>query len=160
TIHIFIDGDDHTSDFARDATKARGAPSAPLAQGAHTIHATFEDEADNAGEFEASFVVDTEAPSLAITAPDTPFITDAPPPIALRWSDAPPGIRPESLAAQLARVEPPDSQDITSLFAPIPSGVEGTLPDSASLADASYHIEATVRDHAGNVASASAPFQL
>ncbi len=157
---IFIDGTDETAAFSRDGTRAEGSAPGPLAQGTHTVRATFEDAAGNPGVFTAPFVVDTELPQFSVSAPAAPFIGDPTPTIALQWSDATSGVKGATLAVTLVRVEPPLTQDLTALFTRSGTGGEATLPDDLILADASYHLQATVEDEAGNVASASAAFQV
>ncbi|PYQ45885.1 MAG: hypothetical protein DMF77_02810 [Acidobacteria bacterium] len=160
SIHVFIDGEDHTGEFVRSETRAKGRPATALSQGPHAVQATVKDQAENLGQLEAGFVVDTEAPALAVTAPHTPFLNDARPGIAGEWSDAVSGVRGDTLKVVLVRIEPPETRDITSLLTPGPSGAEGAIPEAEALADGGFHIQATVSDAAGNLATATAAFQL
>jgi len=94
--------------------------------------------------------VDTTAPSLAITAPPDVVVGDTQPQIAVAYSDATSGVDPASLVVTLDG----------GALACVTSTSGATCSPASPLSAGSHSIAASVRDRAGNPATAAKSFEL
>ena len=77
TLHLSIDGVDHTAEFTSTNTGASGSLTSALADGTHAVTASISDNAGNVATATASFVVDTVPPQITITQPVDGIFTNA-----------------------------------------------------------------------------------
>jgi hypothetical protein len=99
-----------------------------------------------------SATVDTVPPSLAIVAPAQPVVVNvASPPIAVTYHDGGSGVDTSTLSILL------DGHDLTAACT---VGVQSASCAPPPLAAGTHTVIASLRDHAGNAASATRSFQL
>ncbi|MDE2293108.1 MAG: hypothetical protein KGL53_13590, partial [Elusimicrobia bacterium] len=93
SLHLYVDGAEVTSQAALLGTTLAFTPTAPLAQGLHTISASGRDKAGNGVSSTAGVVVDTAPPTVALSSP-TPgaFFGSTPVVVAAVMSDTLSGI--------------------------------------------------------------------
>jgi len=77
TFKVLIDGVDNTAAFTATAVAATGAPTAPLADGPHTITVSISDLAGNPATTTTNLIVDTIPPQITITQPAAGGFTNA-----------------------------------------------------------------------------------
>ena len=99
-----------------------------------------------------SSTVDTVPPALAIVAPAEPVVVNVPsPPIAIAYHDGGSGVDTSTLTVLL------DGLDLT---ASCTAGAQSAICTPPPLAAGTHAVTATLRDHAGNAATATGRFQL
>jgi hypothetical protein len=99
-----------------------------------------------------SATTDTVPPSLAIVAPAQPIVVNiASPPIAVAYQDGGSGVDVSTLTILL------DGHDLTAACT---AGAQSASCVPPPLAAGSHTVTASVRDHAGNAASATRSFRL
>jgi RHS repeat-associated protein len=152
TLQVFIDEVDLTSLFSRDASEAKAVLVEPLPDGLHTVRFLVSDRAGNQAQVPDaphSFVVDTQPPNGSFTAPGA-FTNDPTPVLRLAYDDGTgSGVVPGPLRVYLQKESEPEV-DITSYLQAGANLAEGQVPETAPLADGSYHLRAVVEDRAGN----------
>jgi hypothetical protein len=163
SVHILLDGVDVTGLFALTSTKAVGtlAVDPPLADGAHRLAATVADRAGNSRTATSSFTVDTTPPAATFASPaDNAFLDTSTPSLELDYDDATgSGVDPTKIHVFLAHGSDPETE-ITSLWSFGAAKGTGQIAASSPLADATYHLRATLQDGAGNAATARATFEI
>jgi hypothetical protein len=98
---------------------------------------------------------DKTAPSLDIVEPAADVVSnDATPALRVRYGDADSGVDASTLRVTI------DDVDRTSLFSRRAGDAVAVLPDSLALADGLHVMRVSVRDAAGNTATASAQFRI
>ncbi|MBN2369322.1 MAG: Ig-like domain repeat protein, partial [Vicinamibacteria bacterium] len=178
-VGILLDGArDVTSLFTLVDDGAQGALSLdpPLSEDEHRLSLTLADEAGNVNQepIERVFRVDRTAPAALFTLPAPgAYMNDATPDLRLAYDDpggtglpAPAGwqagVDPSSVRIFIVPATPPDAPEteITAYFAIGETDAEGSIPDSAPLADGTYRLRAELSDRAGNAATTSSSFVL
>ena len=148
TLSIELDGNDLTATCTVGSDAAQ-CVSPELSAGLHSVTAQVRDRAENPAFAGVDFTVvfDEEAPSLAITAPNSPLLTgDSSPEIRLAYSDTGRGVDPSSLRVEV------DGNDVTGLCQ---TGPASAVCEPPELARGLHRIDARIADLRGNVASAS-----
>jgi len=153
---IRVDGVDRTNRVTVTATGVSGTllASDALADGTHQVDVTVVDRAGNSAPVvPQSFLVDTIAPAISITAPVVGSYTNNNHfPIAVSYSDAGSGIDVASFQLSI------DGVDQTSQFTVTATGATGT-PVSV-LPDGLHAITASIKDLAGNPSTATEAFTV
>jgi hypothetical protein len=153
---LLVDGVDRTNRLTLTPTGASGSlqSSDALTEGTHQISATVVDRAGNAAPVvPQSFLVDTIAPLMSITAPTAPaFINNNRPPIAITYSDGGSGIDVTTFQLSI------DGVDHTPEFTVSLTGASGT--PLTALLDGPHSITATIKDLAGNPATTNSFFTV
>ncbi len=150
SVELLLDGVDVTAEAAVGETGLTFTPSAPLADGAHTVEVAITDPSDNEARETFSFTVDTVPPAVAITSPAEALIFNTVPPIEAVYSDATSGVDLASLQVAV---------DASVLVGCTVAGTSVSCPAPA-LAEGSHTVSVAVSDVAGNAASASFDFEL
>ncbi len=152
TLVVKVDGVDRTALFTRLSAEATAAwPEAePLAPGPHAIEVEVRDRAGNPASAQSSFTIDTQAPQVTVAEPAAgASLATLQPTLRVTYAD--------DLGLDLATLRLRiDGADRTAEFAVGPGAAAATL----ALAAGPHVLQAEVRDRAGNLASASAPFTL
>ncbi|HEX9983135.1 MAG TPA: Ig-like domain-containing protein [Thermoanaerobaculia bacterium] len=161
TLTLKVDNTTTPAILAPGPDSASGALTTPLTDGSHNVQIDLADRAGNPVTATKSFVVDTKAPVLSITAPaDDSFINTTTPALRAGWAD------PQGTGVDLASVKltlqkrDEAATDITSYLTISPLEGVGFVPQTAALTDGTYHLTAEVRDLAGNVSSATSAFEV
>lgn len=153
SLELLLDGEDVTAEATLEGESPEVTLSLtpePLAEGAHTIEGAATDHSDNEGRESFGFVVDTIPPSLAITSPATGTHFNTVPPIEIQYSDATSGVDLTTLSITLDGAELTDCiVNADSASCPVPEVAEGN-----------HTVTVTVRDVAGNEASAARTFEF
>ncbi len=157
SVRLFVDGADVTAEASVSGEAVSFTPTAPLADGAHSVNVTLADRAGNAASIAGAFAVDTFPPQAAWVQPAAgAFTNDSTPELRLSYSD-PSGVDAAALRVFLARGGEPES-DETAWFTLGADEALGTPP--APLADGAYELRAVVADRAGNTTSAIVGFEV
>ena len=143
-----IDGIDHTKALTATETSATGTLDVALPDGSHQVEVTVVDRAGNAAPVVAqSFLTDTVPPTISITAPASAALTNnSRPAIAVSYADSGSGIDATTFNLSIDRV------DHTAEFSALANGATGS--PAVALLDGSHTITATIKDVAGNTATA------
>ncbi len=153
TLSVSVDAQDVTANCTVSASSA-SCPSPILAAGSHVISTSVRDLAGNEATASHTFelILDTAAPALAILSPNAGTIfNETQPVITLEYSDAPAGIALATLSVSV------DGQDVT---ASCTVGASSAGCPSPVLAAGSHVISSSIRDLAGNEATATRNFDL
>jgi glucodextranase-like protein/Big-like domain-containing protein len=151
SVHFLLDGADRTSAAQVTAAGLTFTPSAPLPDGSHAAAVSVRDLAGNLAQAQWSFTTDTTAPILVFTSPSGQVAPGTSPPIVVAYTDATSGVNLGSLRVSL------DAVDITAGCAAGPASAACASP---ALAAGSHSLAASIRDQAGNAATASLTFQV
>ena len=156
TAQVLLDGVDRTAEAVATDTGITLALAEMLLDGAHTVEIAVSDNSGKRATCDFSFEVDAGPdlvpPDLNIVSPaDGAELNDSPDSIELAFSDADSGIDPTSLRLFL------DEIDLSTACDPVPGGAS-CLTFNVPLGG--HHLEAEIRDLAGNVAAASAEFTV
>ena len=162
TLVVTLDGANITNLIAPGASSATGIlqMNPPLSDGTHILTAAVQDRAGNQSVTTSlSFVVDTTPPSVNFATPlDNSFINNPTPSVSLQYSDGTgTGVDPSSVRIYLQQGTNP-ATDVTSYFQIGAQQATGAVPNTASLADGTYVLSATLSDLVGNPANAHATF--
>lgn len=124
-----------------------------LTAGTHTLSASLSDLAGNPATASGSFelVIDTTAPTLAVTAPSGTVVGDSTPAVTVTFSDAVSGVDTATLQVRV------DGFDITASCVP---GAGTATCEPPALGEGDHTTTAEIADLAGNVATASQPFTV
>lgn len=154
SLQLLLDGADIT--FGCDTVTATGATCIPpvLDAGAYLLSATIADFAGNIASAQASFELtltnpDDVPPTLAIEQPAGGIVTDPRPAVALSYSDAGSGIDTESLAVSI------DGDEQECAVTPTTASCV-----ALTLGAGAHSLQVSIRDLAGNLATASLSFQV
>ncbi|HEX6096862.1 MAG TPA: Ig-like domain-containing protein [Thermoanaerobaculia bacterium] len=160
SIAIALDGADVTSLFAITSEEASGTLAPALADGTHTLTATFRDRAGNANSVSSTFVVDTIAPAGVFTAPqnDT-FVNTATPALRFTYADGGTGVDTANAHVFLRKPDGTET-DVTARFTFAAAEATGTIAASAALGEGTHRLRAVVPDLAGNEAELLASFEV
>ncbi len=144
-----IDGVDHTKALTASETGATGTLDVALPDGPHQLEVTVVDRAGNAAPVVAqSFLTDTIPPTISITAPAPGILTNnSRPAIAVSYADSGSGIDATTFSLSI------DGVDHTAEFSALAAGATGS--PAVALLDGPHTITATIKDVAGNTASAT-----
>lgn len=156
TLRVLVDGVDRTSLFTRRSEEASAAWPAdqPLADGPHNLVASIRDVAGNTGQAEASFRVDTQAPTIQVADPSAgAFLATRTPALRIRYADE------TALDLATLRVDL-NGTDRTSLFTIGPSEAVAALDDAHALGTGANQLSARIRDRGGSEATASVSFNV
>jgi hypothetical protein len=153
SIHIFLQQGSNpeteiTSLFTIAAGQASGTIASPLAQATYHLRAQVSDKAGNARSATSTFVVDTTPPAISITTPVS-------------------GARFGSASVSFT-VQYSDNQalDLTTLQITLDGNALSVTPGASSVSgsftatDGNHTLAATIKDKAGNSASASSGFSV
>jgi hypothetical protein len=151
TIRLTLDGTDQTAKAAVTAAALTFIPAAPLPDGSHAVALDVRDAAGNPAHQAWSFTTDITPPSLVITSPATATVGTVTPTLGFAYTDATSGVDPTSLRVLL------DGTDVTATCQRGPGSAACTPPP---LRAGPHGLAASVRDRAGNAASASLSFQI
>ncbi len=122
-----------------------------LADGSHAVSAEIKDRAGNRGTASFNFNLDTTSPTVAITSPNQPVITNNPTPtVAVTYSDTGAGLDASTLKVAI---------DGTALADCTVGPVSATCTPPA-LAAGHHTVTAEVKDGVGNLGMASFSFDL
>ncbi len=125
-----------------------------VADGSHTLTASVADRAGNRGSAAVSFVVDTAAPTLHVTAPAAgAFVATASPSLAIAYSDAD-AVATASFKVLLNGI------DRTSLFTVGPTGASANLAGRLTLAEGPVTVAAQIANLAGIVGTTTSTFTV
>jgi hypothetical protein len=151
SVVLLFDGADRTAQATVSASALTFNPSTRLPEGKHTAQVIVRDRAGAERQAAVSFTTDTVPPSIAFSSPPE-IVTDTPAPvIRLTYSDSTSGVEPGTLKVTL------DGKSIDSIcVANLASG--SCLTES--VAEGPHTLTATIRDRAGNAATASFGFTL
>jgi Big-like domain-containing protein len=148
---LMLDGADRTAQAEIGAAGLTFTPPSRLLEGRHTAQVIVRGQAGREEQAAVSFTTDTVPPSIAFASPPRIVTGNPAPVIRLTYSDLTSGLDLKTLKVSL------DGESIDSIcVANFASGV--CLPQS--IAEGSHLLTATVRDHAGNEATASFAFTL
>ena len=150
---VLIDGEDRTEWLELGSTGAEGRVplGAGLEAGAHTLHATIADFAQNPTSASRTFEVAREGPRLVIAQPaDGEVLSTATPALELELSRADPDVH--TLSAQLA------DTDISELFTWSGDIATATLPARMALSDGPATLVAALSDDGAETVETSATF--
>jgi Glucodextranase, domain B/Bacterial Ig-like domain len=150
SVRLLLDGVDRTSASQVTAAGINFTPSAALPDGSHAAALSVRDLAGNLAQAAWSFTTDVTPPTLAFTAPSGQVLAGTSPPIAVAYGDATSGVDLGSLRVTL------DAADISAACAPGPASATCGSP---ALAAGSHSLAASIRDQAGNPATANLTFQ-
>lgn len=152
SVQLLLDGVDRSGEATISNAGLRLTPSAPLAEGAHTVEIAVRDHAGNPAREAWRFTVDTVPPSLAIASPAASVVTDqASVEVVVAFNDLTSGVDVTSFALSLETADLRPSCAMSSLLARCPS---------PPLASGRHTIVASVRDRAGHPATARLDFGL
>jgi hypothetical protein len=146
TFRLTLDGVDRTSAASGTASGFGFTPAAPLADGVHAATVALRDHAGNLAQARWSFTTDTTPPALAITSPSGQVTAGSPAQIAVAYSDTTSGVDLTSLKVIL------DGADLSATCTIGPASAACLSP---VLAQGTHSLAASLRDRAGNAASAS-----
>jgi len=141
TLVFLLDGVDRTGEVTADETGFTFTPGGPLAEGPHEIEVAISDRSENEGREIFHFTVDTLGPTIEITAPVGPFLSDAEPAIVVTYGDETSGVDLATLAVSV------DGIDVTASCT-----VEAASATCASppLAEGEHLFAASIADQTGN----------
>ena len=145
TLSIRIDGTELVGTCAVAAASAV-CEAPPLAEGDHLIEASLSDRVGNSAAASFAFTLDTTPPTIAITAPLDPFISEAAPELVVSYADDRVGVDTATLTV-LA-----DGVDVTASCTVAPAGATCQL---VGLGEGSHTLAVSIEDRAGNSASDS-----
>jgi hypothetical protein len=151
SVRLLLDGVDRTSAAQVTAAGITFSPSAPLPDGSHTAAVSVRDLAGNPAQAAWSFTTDATPPTLAFTSPSGQVLAGTSPPIAVAYGDATSGVNLGSLRVSL------DAADVSAACAAGPASAACVSP---ALAAGSHSLAASLRDQAGNPATANLTFQV
>ncbi|HEX4965048.1 MAG TPA: Ig-like domain-containing protein [Thermoanaerobaculia bacterium] len=154
SVHIFLTPDGGTETeitgyFTVGAQQASGQiPAAsPLADGTYHLRASLADQAGNAAAAQASFELDTVAPTDQIVQPaSSSVLATNTPAILISYQDDASGVDTAKLVLKI------DGVDKSSLLVASDGQATATLGAADALADGPHTITVTVVDRAGNTA--------
>ena len=148
---LLLDGADRTAQAEIGASGLTFTPPSRLLEGRHTAQVIVRTPGGGEEQASVSFTTDTVPPSIAFASPPRIVTGNAAPVIRLTYSDLTSGLDTGTLRVSL------DGESIDSIcVANFASGV--CLPQA--IAEGSHLLAATIRDHAGNEATASFAFTL
>lgn len=147
SVRLELDGVDRTAQAQVAATGLTFTPAAGLAEGHHDVQVTVKDRAGNPAQAVEGFTTDTVAPAVAVTSPaeQTGFGTLVLA-VALSYSDSTSGIDPAAVRITI------DDIDESTYCTSSATAAACSVPD---LLAGVHQVGATVRDRAGNGATAS-----
>jgi hypothetical protein len=148
SLHVTVNGVDVSSQFSRTATGASATLSAPLAQGGNNIVATISDTAGNQTTASTVFNVDTTPPTITIVHPAAGSLH---------------GSATVEFSIQFSDDQAIDTGSLGVTMDGNPLAATTTLTSasgSTTLADGNHTLAASIRDKAGNQASASSTFSV
>jgi hypothetical protein len=148
---LTLDGVDRTRAAQVTAAGFSFTPASPLADGGHAAAATVRDRAGNLARASWSFTTDVTPPTLAVTSPSGPVTAGSQAQIGVAYGDATSGVDLASLRVSL------DGTDLTASCAV--AAASAACP-SPALPPGSHAVAASIRDRAGNAATASLSFQV
>lgn len=151
SVQLLLDGANRTSAAQVTAAGFTFTPSAPLPDGTHAAALSVRDLAGNPAQAAWSFTTDVTPPSLLITSPPSATVKTASPTLAVSYSDATSGADLASLHIVL------DGAALTSTCQVAAAAATCT---PAPLKAGPHTLAASLRDRAGNQASASLAFQV
>ncbi|MFA6091303.1 MAG: PQQ-binding-like beta-propeller repeat protein, partial [Elusimicrobiota bacterium] len=98
SVRLILDGVDVTAQAFVTDVSASLTPATALAQGAHTVTASVQDTAGNAASAKSAFLIDSQAPVIAITSPAAGAILNSTSAIlTATYADAGTGLLPVSI---------------------------------------------------------------
>jgi Glucodextranase, domain B/Bacterial Ig-like domain len=151
SVRLLLDGPDRTSVAQVTAAGLSYTPTAPLLDGSHTATLVVRDLAGNLAQASWSFTTDVTPPALLITSPASATVGTATPTLAVSYSDVTSGVDLTSFHILL------DGADLTATCQV--AAVAATCTP-APLAAGPHTLAASLRDRAGNQASASLAFTV
>jgi hypothetical protein len=151
TFKLLVDGADRTGAARVSASGFTFTPQAPLVDGLHAVSVKVQDRAGNLAQAQWSFATDVTPPALAFTSPAGQVTAGSRVQIGVAYGDATSGVDVASLRVSL------DGVDLTgSCSVAASSAACSALPPALG----SHALAASVRDRAGNAATASSSFQV
>jgi RHS repeat-associated protein len=152
SVRLTVDDADRTAEAMVDANVLRWTPTVPLAEGQHGVHVDVRDLAGNPVTASWQFTVDFLPPTLEIVAPGGDLLTGDPIVVVqLSYGDLTSGVAFATLEVRVDGAPITGSCNVASRLATC------TTP---ALANGSHLIEASLRDVASNLATASRSFLL
>ncbi len=146
-----VDGADRTAQAEVGAAGLTFTPPSLLLEGRHTVQVIVRGPSGQDEQASVSFMTDTVPPSIAFASPPKVVAGNPAPIIRLTYSDLTSGLDTKTLKVTL------DGESIDSIcVANFASAV--CIPQS--IAEGSHLLAATIRDHAGNEATATFAFTL
>ncbi|HEX7149903.1 MAG TPA: Ig-like domain-containing protein [Thermoanaerobaculia bacterium] len=161
SLELKVDGTATTGVLVPGPDAASGALTTALTDGQHAVQIDLTDRAGNPSTLTKSFVVDTKAPVLTISAPaDDSFINTTTPALRAGWADPQgTGVDLTSVKLTLQKGDAP-ALDITSYVTIAALEGVGFVPQTAALTDGTYRLTAEIRDLAGNVSTTVSSFEV
>jgi hypothetical protein len=154
SLRIFLDGQEVTASFSKQANQATFTPSQNLASGGHSWNAEIADMAGNNRTATAAFTivssVDTTGPSVQLTPGNGTIVNTQTPQLVASYSDNGSGVNLDSVIVVL------DGITITNSCIKLPQGISFT-PNSPLL-DGNHTWKVTVSDLTGNMTIAQTTF--
>lgn len=151
SVRLLLDRVNRTAAAQVTASGLTFTPASSLAEGEHLVEITVRDSAGNEAAASAGFTTDTGAPLLTITSPPSTGPADPTPEIAVAYSDSTSGLDLAALRITL------DGADLLARCVVSPSS---STCEPQSLAPGVHEVAASIRDRAGNVATATRTFEL
>jgi hypothetical protein len=152
SLRVSVDDVDLSERFTRRSDEASGEPETPLAEGLHTYKASIADHAGNRSEITGQFRVDLTDPILAFTAPAAgAYLATRTPGVTVSYSD--------EVALDLTTIEVRVNRVLLPA-ASITAGAATATIAAGTLDEGPNQITATIRDAAGNSASAAVEFNV
>ena len=149
---LTIDGVDRTAEADIYPADIRFRPSEVLQEGIHNLQVVVQDHAENLATSDFSFTIDTNPPSLEITAPVGPVvINDTMPSIKAVFADAGSGVESASIQVSV------DGEHI--LFSCFVESSE-IICQPPRLLDGPHSVTVMLTDRAGNHATAEREFEI
>lgn len=158
SFHAVLDTQDVSSLFSVTATGAsfQVPPSSALGAGSHQIDVEIGDQAGNTASIRVSFtvLVDTVAPTLALSPADGSAVKIANPILRATYSDPAPSSALD-LSSFMARL---DGVDLSGSF--VVGATEATYTPAVSLAAGQHVLTVRIRDRAGNATETASTFDV
>jgi hypothetical protein len=152
SLRVSIDNVDLSDRFTRRSDEASGEPETPLAEGLHTYKGSIADHAGNLSEITGQFRVDLTGPVLAFTAPPAgAYLATRTPGVTVSYSD--------EVALDLTTLEVRVNRVLLPATG-ISAGAATATIAAGTLDEGPNQITATIRDVAGNSASAAVEFNV
>ncbi|MFN7960818.1 MAG: Ig-like domain-containing protein [Thermoanaerobaculia bacterium] len=152
SVRLTLDGTDRTAQAQITTAGLSFTPPAPLAEGAHSAEVVVRDLAGNEARLTRTFTTDTVAPELSFLEPSEPVLGgSASVHVTLAFPDV-------ASAADTATLQV--EVDGASLLPRCSLSTASASCDTAALAGGQHSLTASVRDRAGNAATASFSFEL
>lgn len=152
SISLVVDGANVTSGAMVTESIITYVPTAKLSDGQHFVYASVADFASNASHANASFIVDTTPPNVAIQPSAGSTLDTDTPNVWVTYEDLTSGIDESSLVIKI------DGEDKTASFTKTATTAGYQILPAQPLLSGTHTIDVTLRDKAGNLRTENSQF--